>query len=501
MGIFIHAVDAESGRILWTNSETGSRYTVHPHGATSFGSIVPQGYLAVAGDYLVVPGGRSLPAIFNRKTGELVHFNFGGKSSGGFQVMAAGDCYCVDGNLFQLKDGKPLTRFDASLMTDKEAITLQGDFLQIQSLAGELKTETTTDRKGKKQTKESFSPLQKRFIPRGSDLPDAIFCQAGNQLYLGEKNRVASVALDPQSKEPLKVKWSAALEGTPTTIIAADERLFVVTTDGKLCCYGADNRPVTRHDPPQQSLANSSDEWATKAKFFIEANDSKAGYAVALGIGSGRLIEELIGQTNLHLIAVEADATKQNSLRTRMNRAGLYGPRVTVFAGNPTAFPYPPYFANLMVTEDPAITQQLTKTESLRHVFQALRPYGGVLAMPTTEAQHRAIQQIVSQHADTFAGGELERADDLTLLRRVGPLPRSGEWSHQYGDATNSVVSKDQLVKAPLGVLWFGGPSNDKVLPRHGHGPSPQVAGGRLVIEGPDMLRAVDVYTGRVHWE
>ncbi|MCA9072451.1 MAG: PQQ-binding-like beta-propeller repeat protein, partial [Planctomycetaceae bacterium] len=89
----------------------------------------------------------------------------------------------------------------------------------------------------------------------------------------------------------------------------------------------------------------------------------------------------------------------------------------------------------------------------------------------------------------------------LTLLRRVGPLPRSGEWSHQYGDATNSVVSKDQLVKAPLGVLWFGGPSNDKVLPRHGHGPSPQVAGGRLVIEGPDMLRAVDVYTGRVHWE
>lgn len=36
---------------------------------------------------------------------------------------------------------------------------------------------------------------------------------------------------------------------------------------------------------------------------------------------------------------------------------------------------------------------------------------------------------------------------------------------------------------------------------RHGHGPSPQVAGGRLVIEGADMLRCVDVYTGRVFWE
>jgi hypothetical protein len=91
MGIFIHAVDAQSGKIVWTNSETGSLYTVHPHGAASFGSIVPQGYLAVAGDYLVVPGGRSLPAVFHRKTGKLAHFDFGGKSSGGFEVLAGGD--------------------------------------------------------------------------------------------------------------------------------------------------------------------------------------------------------------------------------------------------------------------------------------------------------------------------------------------------------------------------------------------------------------------------
>ncbi|GAG37298.1 unnamed protein product, partial [marine sediment metagenome] len=53
----------------------------------------------------------------------------------------------------------------------------------------------------------------------------------------------------------------------------------------------------------------------------------------------------------------------------------------------------------------------------------------------------------------------------------------------------------------PLGLLWFGGPPNDKILPRHGHGPSPQVVGGRLFIEGRDVLRAVDVYTGRLLWE
>ena len=56
-------------------------------------------------------------------------------------------------------------------------------------------------------------------------------------------------------------------------------------------------------------------------------------------------------------------------------------------------------------------------------------------------------------------------------------------------------------MKAPLGLLWFGGPSNREVLPRHGHGPIPQVIGGRLFIEGRDMLRAVDVYTGRLLWQ
>jgi outer membrane protein assembly factor BamB len=49
--------------------------------------------------------------------------------------------------------------------------------------------------------------------------------------------------------------------------------------------------------------------------------------------------------------------------------------------------------------------------------------------------------------------------------------------------------------------LWFGGSTNEDILPRHGHGPQPQVVDGRLFIEGMDMLRATDIYTGRVLWE
>ncbi|MFH1739215.1 MAG: malectin domain-containing carbohydrate-binding protein, partial [bacterium] len=88
----------------------------------------------------------------------------------------------------------------------------------------------------------------------------------------------------------------------------------------------------------------------------------------------------------------------------------------------------------------------------------------------------------------------------LVLLKREGPLPGSAEWTHQYGDVGNTVFSKDKLVKPPLGLLWFGGPSHSDVLPRHGHGPPQQIVGGRLFIEGIGVFSARDVYTGRVLW-
>ncbi|MGH7199665.1 MAG: PQQ-binding-like beta-propeller repeat protein, partial [Planctomycetaceae bacterium] len=125
MGIFIHAVDAESGQILWTNSETGGQFTVHPHGAPSFGSIVPQGYLAVSGERLFVPGGRSLPAVFDRQTGDLLHFQFGGKSSGGYAVTVGERFYSVAEEQFRLEDGTKIGSYAAALVDGATIIEAQ----------------------------------------------------------------------------------------------------------------------------------------------------------------------------------------------------------------------------------------------------------------------------------------------------------------------------------------------------------------------------------------
>jgi len=91
-------------------------------------------------------------------------------------------------------------------------------------------------------------------------------------------------------------------------------------------------------------------------------------------------------------------------------------------------------------------------------------------------------------------------AGRYVLLSREGPLPGSANWTHPYCSASKSNVSTDDRVRLPLGLLWFGGSSHDDVLPRHGCGPVPQVVDGRLFHEGPNGMRATDIYTGRVLW-
>ena len=63
------------------------------------------------------------------------------------------------------------------------------------------------------------------------------------------------------------------------------------------------------------------------------------------------------------------------------------------------------------------------------------------------------------------------------------------------------MIGRDLLVKPPLGVLWFGGPSERADAAAARAGPGPEVAAGRAVILGMHLLRAMDIYTGRLLWE
>src|SRR5688572_23916450 len=140
MGIFIHCLDAATGKVVWTNSGDGSSYVQQPHDTPSFGSVAPQGALALAGDRLFVPNGRAVPACYDRDTGKLLYFNLPGKV-GGDTVAVADDAdvpmFFNGGLAFDLKKGKPLATFTGqAVVSGNEAWAITGKGITAYNLAG-----------------------------------------------------------------------------------------------------------------------------------------------------------------------------------------------------------------------------------------------------------------------------------------------------------------------------------------------------------------------------
>ncbi len=511
MGIFVHAVDAETGKVVWTNSEMGSKWTVHPHGAPSFGSVVPQGYLAISGDSLIVPGGRSLPAVFDVKTGALKHFAFEHKV-GDFRVIAGPDApfYFVAANRFDLLTGKKLGTTDAAVISGDTLVHAAGKdpVLAASSVRGTPKEVTKRDIFGKTTTTIEYESKSLWKINIDAKLPRQPMLMAGTRVYTGGEDVIASFESKdatnspPANVPPTQPVWKGAIDGTPWSLIAADDKLFVMTENSRLYCFAGKAGTAVHHARPAHAAkepATPSAQHERVAALLKHVDGPAAGYAVVMGIETGDLVEELLHQSTFHVIAIDPDAVKVDALRRRLDAAGVYGWRVGVHVGEPATFPLPPYLATLIVSERGELTDHRRAGDALASVLTALRPFGGVACLPLSLTAHH--DWVEAKEKVKLGSVGVSRIGGDTLLRRIGAPAGTAPWTHQYGDAANTLVSNDNVVKTPLGLLWFGGPSNDRTLPRHGHGPTPQVAGGRAVTEGPNTLRAMDIYTGRLLWE
>lgn len=503
MGTFIHALDAETGEVVWTNDATGSVYMLQPHNSPSFAGPAPQGYMAVAGEKLLVAGGRSAPACFDRRTGRLIYYRLAdtGKT-GAAQVSAVGEYFFTSRGLgtdmYHLPTGQwrkqiggsdPVLTEEAYYFSGKPVVAL--DPKSLRRIDYKVRRWDST----KKQY--VLEPRVRWTLQRMWKCPvdgSGSLIRAGDHLYAGGKDVVSAVRI-PVGGAEAKVAWTAPVEGTVSRLLAADNRLFAVTLEGSIYCFGPEDGAPLTHPAAEAPKPDAADALARE---ILDRTKVRAGYCLAYG-ASGPLLETLAAGSQLRIIAADADEQKVRALRRRLDGLGLYGTRVAVHVGHPMAFPAPPYLASLTVVADAEAAGLAEGEGFVRKIFGSLRPYGGVAAVAVSEAQAKALEAIVKK--SSLPGARLELKGRLALLRREGPLPGAGEWTGQYGDVANTVCSNDRLVKAPLGMLWFGGSSHMDVLPRHGHGPPEQVVGGRLFIEGIDCISARDVYTGRALWK
>ncbi len=483
MGTFLYALDAESGSVVWVNDTTGAQYTQQPHSAPSFAGVAPQGAIVATKDALIVPGGRSVPAVFERESGKLKYFeiNAGGKGTGGSFVTADDQHFFVHTRdkgtrAFRLSDGVK-TAFMPS-----EPV-LAGD--RVYSAEG-------TDEKPVVRAYDADQKLLWELPIDGRG--DLIL--AADKLVAAGKHGITVIGLGKGHDPPRVIDQIPLANVSIQRLLVADDKLFAVSLDGSLMAFG-DGRPVVTTDSSEQADKPTEPEKTSSLATELLALGDAQGYAFWFGSRHSAELNAVADQSPFKQLAVVSDdADEVDRMRRQWDRAGIYG-RVTAHHSRPDAFMAPPYVANMLFVDLDSFGDAFDASQ-LIDLYSTVRPYGGVMVVLT--------QRNVSSLADKILAMDLEQAKVAVFpggvtVKREGALPGSADWTHQYGNIANTLKSDDRRVKLPLGVLWFGGSSNLDVLPRHGHGPPEQVIGGRLFIQGMNSVSARDVYTGRVLWK
>lgn len=521
-GAFLFALNAENGSALWKQKI----------------DVSPQGYLLTSSRRLYVPTGRTGPVSFSRENGTLQ-----GKfsSAGGAYTLLVEDTLVTG-------PGRGVKQLNAANVTTKETMATFGGLRMI--VKGHIaymqseKDLTALDRRKylalskerinftrrQKQIREQLKKLPKN-SPRTGKLADDLrniqrsldknkeslaqcfiwkrachhpysLIMAGQTLFVGGKDKVAAL-----NTTDGRESWSASVNGAAYGLSVANGRLFVSTDKGTIHCFTdrstlPSQRPERIHleagnDP--YSRDDSTDLYALAAQQIVEEANIHQGYCLVLGCEEGRLAYEIAKRTKLQVVAVEEDVQKVAIAREKLHRAGSYGSRITVHHGSLDKLPYPPYFANLIVSERTLISGELPP--SACEMFRVLRPCGGTAMIGQLKQRNKLKQTNLERWLNdaTIPDWKISKQNGLWAIIRREPIPGSGEWTQLYANASHTANSGDQL-RGPMALQWFGKPGPRSMIDRHHRPMSSLVKDGRIFVPTVEGIIAVDAYNGTELW-
>lgn len=473
MGTFIYAIDAETGNTIWKNEGTSDDYILQPHNFYAFAGIGPQGSFAISGDRLLVAGGRTVPGAFDLKTGKELYYRLAeGKQTGG-SFIAGND------QVYFNHDRKRVTFMYNSANGDLIK-AYRGEYPVIDGndiyFSGAKITSTSLKAGNKLDT------LWQINVPARKDM-----IKAGNLIFAADSNIIT--ALNVSGNKP-EEKWSVSTGKTIERLLAAQGKLIAVASDGSILVFG--------ETPVEKISRNNISTDSLKTRMQVSKPAASDGYAVVYGTRNLKALDDLVSGTGYSIIAFEKSDSRIRELRERYDNLGITFDRIAFLKFDNAPASLPKYLSSLTLVNEKGYID-FTDSARLRSMYENLRPFGGTLTVQSSRREQRKFLKTVA-NTDLY-GANIRPGERFASLVRTGALKGSADWTHNYGNISNTIKSNDDLARAPLGILWFGGNSNMDVLPRHGHGPGEQVIDGKLIIEGINRITARDVYTGRVLWQ
>jgi len=462
-GIFLYALDAADGDVLWCNDDSGEIYMPQPHGgANAKSGLSAQGYLVVSKDRLLVPTGRAVPALVDRGTGkfECFHLQKYGQY-GGTPTMAVGWTFFNSGLGFSNESGEKTMSLGSGQLAASDHGVVRADPRTVEAYRWE-QTESP-DRKGRPTKTPSF---QRTWSVSGV-AGDASLIVAANKIVCGSDGKITIV--DAVTRETV---WSEQVDGVVYGLAAANGQLLASTDKGLIYCFdgGGQHVPSTTAKAKAHIPFQDNEPFGLAADEIVRMTGVTDGYCVDLGCGDGALAYELAKRTKLHICAVDDDRRAVDAARRQLTAAGIYGARVVVHQRDLASTGYPQDCANLVVSGR-SVTQGAQPVPA-GEAHRLQRPFGGVIC--------------------TGKPGKMN-------VDRRGPRAGVGRWTHQYADAANTLNSNDQVAGGRLTMRWFRDVDFD-VPQRHGRAPSPLYDRGRLFHPGLHGIVAVDAYNGHELW-
>ena len=499
-GIYLYAVDASTGKTLWVNDSSGDMVIEQPHGGNRAHSGVSiQGYLAIAGDSLVVPTGRATPAVFDAESGRFRYFHlmkFGAgwgkrKGAGPFVTFVDENLYIVEDDVFQASDGLFLARglpvSSTAVLPDMLVFTRGHEIRAIEKSSLWVEEQDPNSRPARKLSLDNIAwrivcsdPVGASVVrasasnetsdwPAATQVTNPPLVVAGRTIVAGTLNSKIVTA----DSELRAIVTTIELDGLALGLAVAEQALYVSTDKGTIYCLvplGRDEAGPPDNQPVRPEPYQVERPYHNMAREIIETTGITEGYCVDLACGGGDLAQALAEASELYIIAVDDDPILVALARLRLSEAGLYGTQVTVLQRDPSGTGLPSHFAELVVSgRSVAEGPQAVSAEEMRRL---LHPYGGTALI----GKSGNLQQTAGQ-----------------------PPAGAGEWTHQYADAANTLCSADDLAAAPLEMRWFTD-FGVRMPSRHGRGPAPLCSNGIMIVEGVNGLLAVDAYSGRWLW-
>jgi outer membrane protein assembly factor BamB len=544
-GVYVVSIDLNSGEVLWRSDALSFvKNGMSDHGKSYNLGLPPHGYLAIIDGKLAVPSARSLAAWFDPETGEMEPYTSfyvkGAPPRGTWSVYGVNQLAVQGGNWFATRPAgkpplpkgmenlpppliwsrvaepheeyvlkhRPFLRADMIRVHNENAYTdpvLTEDTAFIAEFATEQQygiprgdTAVRTHRfdriVARDLTKPRWGTAKQKFkysakLPKDTvtdatlleypilwelESPLKVLIKAGRYLIAGGSNQVAAISIPGPGEKP-RIAWEAPVSGSAINALVCDGTLVVTTDSGHV--YGFGDGPTLQ--PADSQAASQSPQ--------LPGN----GYALVVGWNDGKRARQLVRE-QYRVVLIEPTESRARNARNQLAEEGLLGRQIQILNCGPDEISLAPYWASLVVLHD---------AEYLNAALNAMRPYTGRLESLDANLDRSGIQNALKDRT----GYVVAARQGAFEVRRTAPPKGFADWTHELGGAGNEYANADQLVKWPLGVLWFSGEIDRFFTPathfQHERNPRPTVSHGQMYLITGQHLHAIDAYTGRYLWK